>query len=383
MALSPEYTQNQSSKVVAIYGDILEDFTGNISSKLVTNQALQKRIEKDINEVRKWRDSRLALIPQLRAENTKAIMKRIDDIDKTTTEVITESGMYDVTRNEHRYTDAKAAGFPMGQAVPLEEDRILQSILNAFVTQSKDRLNLTNSTMLENSLQKYRDIVEVSTAKVLTGQSTLDNAVRSSVRKMAQDGFTGFVRKNGTTMESEAAVNMIIRSSTNNVAIEMQDARSKEWGTSFFEISSHLDARTLCAKDQGKIVDKSLKFRNETFKGVWISDWSKTSYGEAAGIFGINCRHNEYPFFPGLSERSEPIDTSQNKKDYKESQDQRYLERRIRSAKREKIAAEKRKDQKEVDRANKKISQAQADMRAFIDKTDRTRRRNREQIVKK
>ncbi len=381
MALSPEYTQNQSDRVVKIYGDILEDFTRNVSSKLITSDKLLDAIGQDGRVLFDWQQSRYALIPKLREENTKAIQRRLNKIEKEASNAIEESGLYDVTRNEHKYLNAKEAGFPMGQAVPLEESIRLKQVMAGFQKQAYDKLNLTNSTMLENSLQKYRDIVDKSAAQVLTGQTTLDKAVRSNVRKMAQDGFTGFIRRNGTTMESEAAVNMIMRSTTNNVAIAMQDERSKEWGTSFFEISQHTDSRTLCANDQGKIVDKSLTYRNVTFKGVWISDWAATSFGMPAGIFGINCRHNEYPFFPGLSERSEKVDTKENKKSYEESQKQRYLERKIRSAKREKIAAEKRKDEQEVNRAQKKISAAQKDMRTFIDNTGRTRRRNREQIV--
>ena len=398
MALSPEYTQNQSDRVVKLYGNILEDFTANISSKLETSDKLLKAIEKDVNVVNEWRTSRIAQLPKLRGENIKAIQKESKNILSESTDAIAESGYYDVTHNEHRYLEAKTKGFPMGDAVPLDESIRLKQVLLTFQNNAVNDLNLVNSTMLENSLQKYRDIVDYSTAKVLTGQTTLDKAVRSSVRKMAQDGFTGFVRrsyvrKDGTvvkeaTIESEAAVNMIMRSTTNNVAIAMQDERSKEWGTSFFEISSHLDARTLCASDQGKIVDKSLTYRDETFKGVYISDWSKTSYGEAAGIFGINCRHNEYPFFPSISERSEPIDTKENKEDYAQSQEQRRLERKIRSAKREKIAAQnrpsndsKKEDKQEVERATKKVSAAQKEMRNFTDKTGRTRRYNREQVV--
>uniref|UniRef100_UPI00240A6D31 phage minor capsid protein n=1 Tax=Atopococcus tabaci TaxID=269774 RepID=UPI00240A6D31 len=74
-------------------------------------------------------------------------------------------------------------------------------------------------------------------------------------------------------------------------------------------------------------------------------------------------------------------DKEESERVYKESQKQRYLEREIRRAKKEKAAIEAmRATEEDLKKANAKIRQKQANMRAFIEDTGRTRRYQREQI---
>ena len=70
---------------------------------------------------------------------------------------------------------------------------------------------------------------------------------------------------------------------------------------------------------------------------VEIIPISSTSYGEPAGLYGINCGHvPPNVFIPGLGKvRGEVPDEAENNARYAESQEQRGLERRIRYAKRE------------------------------------------------
>ncbi|MCD7730274.1 MAG: phage minor capsid protein [Oscillospiraceae bacterium] len=63
---------------------------------------------------------------------------------------------------------------------------------------------------------------------------------------------------------------------------------------------------------------------------------SETSYGEPAGLFGINCGHNCYPFIPGISTRSYfPYSPKENDEKYRQVQKQRRMERDIRKTKQE------------------------------------------------
>ena len=69
---------------------------------------------------------------------------------------------------------------------------------------------------------------------------------------------------------------------------------------------------------------------------------------------------------------------AENNARYAESQEQRGLERRIRYAKREVTTLEAA--GLDTADAREKVKAAQADMRAFINRTGRTRRSDREQI---
>ncbi len=96
----------------------------------------------------------------------------------------------------------------------------------------------------------------------------------------------------------------------------------------------------------------------------------------------MNCRHVIYPYIQGKStKRYEPYDTDENSKAYKESQQQRSLERQIRKAKKELKVMEALGDAEGVKEAKNKVSQRQAAMKEFINQTKRKRQYNREQIV--
>ena len=107
---------------------------------------------------------------------------------------------------------------------------------------------------------------------------------------------------------------------------------------------------------------------------------SSTSYGEPAGLYGINCGHvPPNVFIPGLGKaRGTVPEEAENNARYAESQEQRGLERRIRYAKREIAMLEA--SGLDATKAKEKLKRAQADMRAFINRTGRTRRSDREQI---
>ncbi|MFA2861499.1 MULTISPECIES: phage minor capsid protein [Bacillus] len=129
-----------------------------------------------------------------------------------------------------------------------------------------------------------------------------------------------------------------------------------------------------CAPYQGRIFSMSGKSKK-------YPAWSTTSYGDAAGILGVNCRHIKYPYIPGMStKRNEPQDYAENNRVYKESQRQRSLERDIKKAKREVMLLEELGDKEGVKLAKQKVSQRQAAMRDFIKATGRRRRPEREKI---
>jgi hypothetical protein len=69
---------------------------------------------------------------------------------------------------------------------------------------------------------------------------------------------------------------------------------------------------------------------------VHVYAQSETTYGQAAGLFGINCGHYPIPFIPGFSRIRPPEQNEEeNAKEYEQSQQQRALERKLRYEKRD------------------------------------------------
>ncbi|WP_238594764.1 phage minor capsid protein, partial [Caenibacillus caldisaponilyticus] len=198
--------------------------------------------------------------------------------------------------------------------------------------------------------------------------------LREVIGKWAEDGIPALIDKAGRRWSTEAYVNMVTRTMVTRISNDMQTARFQEYGVDLVEISSHADSRPSHIPFQGRIYSISGKSKK-------YPPLSETGYGTIEGIGGINCRHVLYPYIPGVTKkRFEPYNATESKRIYAESQKQRYLERRIREAKREKAMMEAMGDDEGAKLAAAKVRERQAVMREFIKQTDRTRRYNREQI---
>ena len=94
----------------------------------------------------------------------------------------------------------------------------------------------------------------------------------------------------------------------------------------------------------------------------------------------VNCGHYPIPFIPGFSDmRGQPQNEEDNEKTYAESQQQRALERKLRTEKRDLMIMQTRGVPDDMIREQqKRVKQASHDIQTFCDETGRTRRRNRE-----
>ena len=113
---------------------------------------------------------------------------------------------------------------------------------------------------------------------------------------------------------------------------------------------------------------------------VQVYRQSDTSYGEPAGLFGINCGHYPMPFIPGMSYVRKPTQNEEeNAKDYEETQQQRALERKLREEKRDyEVLKAQGAPEEEMKAQRERVRNANADLNDFCDETGRSRRSGRE-----
>lgn len=279
---------------------------------------------------------------------------------------------------------------------------LMRDMVQGYTQQAIDKMNMTNTTMLESTRQAYlhaveqvvteeqleeaKQIVETQSFAVATGTETRVRAIRKAMDQLSDAGLTGFIDRAGRHWQPEAYAAMVVRTTSHNAAIEAIKNRQQEFGGGdIFQISSHTGARPLCAPYQGGLYSwgrGSGKVYDGDGKAYEYDSIYSTSYGEAAGIFGINCGHHPIPFISGYSFPQEgPQQTpEENAKEYEESQKQRQYERNIRAAKRELAMAEAAGDKERAQELQHKVSQEQAKIRSFIKQTGRARRYDREQI---
>lgn len=366
---SYERQQQMTIPITKVYMDIEDEILMNIARKLKRDKSLLTD-----EGIQSWQSLKLGEIDSLTKENRKLIAKKAGITKKEVDKLLREAGYGALKRDEKELQKAAEKG-KIAKAPPIEESDNIARVLASYQNQALDTFNLVNTTLLDQSEQAFLDIVNSTTGKVMAGITTPHKALRETASKWADYGVPALVDKGGKRWSTEAYVNMVMRSTSNNVANEMQDARMDDYGIDLIEISSHIGARPKCAPYQGKVFSRSGNSNK-------FPPFSTTSYGSPDGLFGVNCGHNKYPYVDGISKKTyEPYDKEENKRVYKESQKQRYLERRTRKAKREQNMLKAMGDEKGAEEARLKVRERQAATREFIDRTGRTRRYKREQIV--
>jgi hypothetical protein len=231
-------------------------------------------------------------------------------------------------------------------------------------------------------LEEAQEIIDIAAGKTVLGTDTRTNALRTALKQLNANGITGFYDRTGRSWSAEAYVNMDIRTTVHNTYIQSVKTRQEDYGSDVFQVSSHAGARPLCYPYQGKLYswgDSGGRITLGDGQTYRFESIKTTSYGEPAGLFGINCGHVPYPMIPRVSEKVEEEiqPKEENDREYQESQQQRSLERAIRYQKRELEMLGNNATQADKE----KLKQAQARMREFIKETGRTRRYDREQIV--
>lgn len=279
---------------------------------------------------------------------------------------------------------------------------LMRDMVQSYVDQAVDTCNMVNTTMLESTRQAYlkgittavneamldeaKLIVEAGALEVVTGTETRVRAIRKAMNAITSTGITGFYDKAGRKWSAEAYSAMVIRTTAHNAAIQSVKTRQQEFGGGdIFQVSSHPAARPLCYPYQGKFFSwsSSGEFTDRAGHTHKYDLITNSSYGEPAGLFGINCGHHPIPMIPNYSypQDGPAMDAEENAKAYEESQKQRQYERNIREAKRDLEIAKATGDVDAIKAAEQKVAREQANMRAFTKGTGRPRRYDREKIA--
>ena len=395
--ITPQRIQDIADPIEEIYIHIVDELLVNIGRHITAPTWTHTAA---------WEVQKLAELGQLTEENAAIINKWIKRMPQEVRETMEATRAEALDRLEKQMEQAAQDGY----ITPAARDSTAQ-VLEDMAAQAIDRYNLVNTNMLNSSVeiyqqgildvaqsvaeaeQKNRDllaragatqgILNEAAASVASGTETRTQAVRRAIKRISDEGLTGFIDRAGRSWTPEAYVNMVTRTTVHNTAIQATRARMEEYNTQVFQVSSHAGARPLCYPYQGKFYswdNTAGEIELGNGQRVRYEPLSATSYGQAAGLFGINCGHYPIPVIPGVSipHGADAIQPKEeNDRLYAESQEQRELERKIRAAKRVVTMAgdTATKEDKEA------VREAQAEMREFIERTGRTRRYDREQIT--
>lgn len=392
--LTPNEILKLSEPVEQVYSNIVDALLINMGKHFNSGHTLSTE---------QWEIRKLAELGQLNKESVEIIASLTGQNKELITAAL-ENAVYMATKDiEPELKKAVKKGAIQNAAADnvIASQSIVQA-LNAYEQQAMDKLNLVNTTMLESTLAQYRkviantvnidrqmkatqEVLNTAAGKVIAGAESRQQALRQALSQIHKEGVTGFYDRAGRKWSPEAYVNMDIRTTVHNTAIEAVKTRQEDYGVDIFRVSRHSGARPLCYPYQGRYFswnNKSGTFTDGEGKRHRYSPISSTSYGKPAGLFGINCGHHPITMIPGVSiPRDRPEqDKEENDKVYAESQEQRRLEREIRYSKQKAAMMEAAGDKEGFEKEAVKIREKQADYNAFCKKTGRTKRLDRTQV---
>ena len=402
--MNPTFLDSMSWEMAEVYGAITDQILINLARHFPyfdTSNLPASTFD--------YQAGMLAQMGQVTKETVAIIRNNLADADSALQNVLEQTIIDAVQKVEPGLVDAVRKGvFTPAGMLPVTVSPNQMRAFQLYYQQAADKLNLVNTVMLESTKSAYQQTVsgvvnslslaermnatqialDVAAGETLTGVSSWNAALTHAMDALKNRGITGFIDHAGRQWSAEAYVAMDIRTTVFNTARSAVWETNQNFGNDLYQVSYHDGARPLCYPWQGKVISANNNARTvQDLDGNEITVYaqSDTSYGEAAGLFGINCKHYPTPFIPGVSlVRSEPQTEEENTKTYEESQKQRGLERKIREEKRDLMMLKAQGAPDDVITAQReRVKQTSQDIDDFCNSTGRHRRRNREGVYTK
>lgn len=349
-----------------------------------------------INNSSEWRIQMLARMGKLTkdtakiiASNCKGVGYEIETAINTSVQSVLQTHNLSMTdklseniRSALTMYDRQAISGKYNQVNTVMQYKSKQAYLNA-VNGTVSRFDRIMEKELANK-QEHLDILNANAMAVTLGERSRTQAIRETIEEMSDKGIPAFIDASGREWSAEAYVNMDIRNTVKNAANAAQFASIEELGQDVVLVSSHAGARPLCAPYQGKFYSlsgKSGTIRDAHGKEYTFEPWSSTSYGEAAGLLGINCGHSIRGVSDGMFiNREKQYDEKENSEEYEKVVKQRELERRIRKQKTTRNALKAAGDTEGVKEYDRKIRESNAKLDAYCKENGLTNRRDRTEV---
>lgn len=367
--ITPRQLNMYTEPITHIYRELERNIFVMVAKRLKTSQdygqdlTLQWQLEK-MNDLR-----------LINNENIKLLSEATGMAKDEISAAIKAVGYDSVASVDYEVAGTRAKLPPPTQLDLLLETYVLQTFreFDNYVNQSL----ITTNFGVGNVTKMYQGIIEETTAKVISGQISINQALSETMVKWSDKGLTsGFVDRGGNPWSLQRYADTVLRTTVNRTYNQTRTQRMSEYGYEFVLVNAYSNARPACAGIQGGVCSMNEVSSRPEYPSIY-----EFGYGEPDGIRGINCRHILYPFDPDVNINNEPVIDPDDAIERGELvQGQRRLEREIRKAKQNKDITMAIGDEKGIQKYNQKVRDYQYKLREYIKKHDLPRQRNREQI---
>ena len=304
-----------------------------------------------------WQLEKMADVGMLNDHNIKLIAEYSGIAEKQIRYIIENEG-YQVYKDTHAQLNSNAYDY-----------KVMKDLISYSNQAVNDVHNLINTTLPKSVQATYKDIIETTVAKVITGMATPQKALDETIMKFQERGFYGYTDRAGRRQRADAYARTVIKTTARRTFNEMRMRPAQELGIDTFYYSIKAAAREMCAPLQNQIVTTGQARTEEGIKIFALDDYG---YGKPGGCQGINCGHTMPPFIPGVNYMPDIDDDlkgltpEQAIENANAQSKQRAIERSIRQSKEMLHVAEKLGDQELIDKYKSKVRIQQGAMRDYL-----------------
>ena len=304
-----------------------------------------------------WQLEKMADVGMLNDHNIKLIAEYSGIAEKQIRYIIENEG-YKVYKDTHEQLNSNSYDY-----------NVMKDLISYSNQAVNDVHNLINTTLPKSVQATYKDIVETTVAKVITGMATPQKALDETIIKFQERGFYGYTDRAGRRQRADAYARTVIKTTARRTFNEMRMRPAQELGIDTFYYSMKPAAREMCAPLQHQIVTTGQARVEEGEKIFALDDYG---YGKPGGCQGINCGHTMTPFIPGvnykpdLPEHLANLTPEEAIENANAQSKQRAIERSIRQSKEILHVAEKLGDQELIDKYKSKVRIQQGAMRDYL-----------------
>lgn len=364
--LTPDYLETLPDALVELWQNVEDDILQDVARRIKAMDELDP-----LTPTAAWQAWRYEQVQACHKDVLSLLSQYSGKSKEKIRRLLLDAGIATLASDDSMY---QAIGF-----VPsaIDTNEALNNLLNAGYQQTLGTWQNLTATTAATVTGAFESRLNRAWLQVSSGAFDYNTAIRSAVDELA-DHLPGVTYPSGHTDTLEVAVRRAVLTGVNQTAAKLQLARAEEMGCEFVEVTAHEGARPEHALWQGKVYHIGGAI---LYQGVWYEDFeTATGYGTGPGLCGWNCRHNFYPFYPGISvpnytaarlEELNARDVEYGGKQYTRyeiRQMRRALERTVRKYKR-RFLAEKAAGQDTTPTALR-LRDAQRELNAFIEATD-------------
>lgn len=290
-----------------------------------------------------WMEQKLAELTALQRSLSRIAARMESDL--TAGSVQTVNRAYDLGVDD-ALEDLAEAGRPVRTTTQ-------RGALTQIARDTASKMTGVAPVVLRSLSDAYQAAVAPSVASVRLGAETRRQAAQSALNTLLGDGITGFRDRAGRNWRLESYVEMAVRTGSGQAAMAGHTATLTASGQDLIQVIPGPRACPLCDRWAGRV----LSISGNPVPG--ITDGS-LSDAEGSGWRHPNCRCTTGIYIPGVTSAEV---TRPDPEGYEASQRQRYLERKVRNAKRREVLAL---DDASSQAARRKVREAQAEIRAHL-----------------